>query len=41
MSKISKQEFENYAELVKKFFVSMPVNNNKEKELIVKVGADY
>ena len=41
MNKISKQEFENYAELVKNFFVSIPVNNNKEKELVVKIAASY
>ena len=41
MTRISKKEFENYAELVKNFFVSIPVNNNKEKEIIVKIAASY
>jgi hypothetical protein len=41
MTKISKQEFENYAELVKNFFLSMPANSKEEKELAFKFAAVY
>lgn len=41
MTKISKKEFENYAELVKNFFLSIPTHSKEEKKIAVKMASIY